>query len=162
MPPYARAAADSRRSAALAPLLDGAAQVAAYVSVGDEPSTRALLRRGWLLPVLLASGELDWTVYEGELTRTAGGLFEAPGAGLGVAAVARCDLLLVPALLVDRRGNRLGRGGGSYDRALLLSHGLTLALLHDGELVEQVPVEPHDVPVAAVLTPSGGLQHLGG
>jgi len=162
IPPDARAEADDRRAAALAPLLDGAAQVSAYVSVGSEPGTQALLRPGWLLPVLLPGGELDWAAYDGELARTGQGLLEPPGVRLGLDAVSRCDLVLVPALLVDRRGNRLGRGGGSYDRALLRARGLTVALLHDGELVEQLPAEPHDVPVAAALTPSGGLQRLKG
>ena len=162
LPPDARATADRRLAAALVPLLARATRVAAYVPVGTEPGTQALLRPGWLLPVLLAGGDLDWTAYDGELARSEHGLLEAPGARLGPDAVARCDLVLVPALLVDRRGNRLGRGGGSYDRALLRTRGLTVALLHDRELVEQVPTEPHDVPVAAAITPSGGLRRLKG
>jgi 5-formyltetrahydrofolate cyclo-ligase len=70
--------------------------------------------------------------------------------------------VLVPALLVDRRGNRLGRGGGSYDRALVRATGLTVALLHDGELVEELPAEAHDVPVRAAATPSQGVVQLRG
>jgi 5-formyltetrahydrofolate cyclo-ligase len=66
----------------------------------------------------------------------------------------------VPALQVDRDGNRLGRGGGSYDRALARATGLTVALLHDDELVAELPHEPHDVPVRAVATPTGGLVRL--
>jgi 5-formyltetrahydrofolate cyclo-ligase len=58
---------------------------------------------------------------------------------------------------VDRDGNRLGRGGGSYDRALARATGLTVALLHDDEVVEAVPHEAHDVPVRAVATLTGGL-----
>jgi 5-formyltetrahydrofolate cyclo-ligase len=65
--------------------------------------------------------------------------------------------VVVPALAVDRRGVRLGRGGGSYDRALTRAAGLTVALLYDGETVEELPAEEHDVPVKAVVTPSGGL-----
>jgi 5-formyltetrahydrofolate cyclo-ligase len=66
----------------------------------------------------------------------------------------------VPALAVDRTGNRLGRGGGSYDRALRRATGLTIALLYDEDLVDVLPAEPHDVPVAAAVTPSYGLVHF--
>ena len=135
--------------------------VAAYVSVGTEPSTRELLRPGWLLPVLLPGGDLDWIAYDGRLAPADRGLLEPVGERLGVAAVATCDLVLVPALAVDLHGNRLGRGGGSYDRALARARGLTVALLHDGELVDDVPVELHDVPVGAAVTPSGGLVRFG-
>jgi 5-formyltetrahydrofolate cyclo-ligase len=63
--------------------------------------------------------------------------------------------VLVPALAVDRSGVRLGRGGGSYDRALAShrSHAPVIALLHPGELVEDLPAEPHDVRVDAVALP---------
>jgi len=52
---------------------------------------------------------------------------------------------------------RLGRGGGSYDRALArLGPGtLIVAALYDGEFVSALPFEDHDVPVHAVVTPSG-------
>jgi 5-formyltetrahydrofolate cyclo-ligase len=76
--------------------------------------------------------------------------------------VLRAQVLLVPALAVDRRGYRLGRGGGSYDRVLarLIGSGVdVVALLHDGELLDlPVPREPHDQPVHAVVTPSGHVR----
>ena len=154
-------AASDALAGVLAPILAGAGRVAAYVSVGTEPGTRALLRPGWLLPVLLPGGDLDWAEYDGDLARTGRGLLEPTGPRLGVDAVTCCEVVLVPALAVDRRGHRLGRGGGSYDRALPRAGGLTVALLHDGELVGQLPAEPHDVPVRAAATPSGGLVLLG-
>ena len=63
----------------------------------------------------------------------------------------------MPALAVDRRGMRLGRGGGCYDRALgRVPRGTPVcALLHDGELLDEVPCEPHDRPVTHVVTPTG-------
>ena len=135
-----------------------AERIASYVSFGTEPGVPP--QPGWLLPVLLPDGDLDWTAYDG---RIVGGRPPEPvGDRLGVAAIASCDLVLVPALLVDRRGVRLGKGGGSYDRALARATGLTVALLHDGERVERLPAEPHDVPVDAVATPSGGLVRLSG
>jgi 5-formyltetrahydrofolate cyclo-ligase len=53
----------------------------------------------------------------------------------------------------------MGRGGGSYDRALarVAPTAFTVALLHDGELLDSVPSEPHDRRVQAVITPAEGL-----
>ena len=142
-------------SEVLAQLLDDARSVASYVGIGAEPFVPP--RPGWLLPVLRADLDLDWARYDGELAARSRGLREPVGPRLGVEAVAACDVVLVPALLVDRAGNRLGKGGGSYDRALARATGLTVALLHDDELVDEVPHEAHDVPVRAVATITGGL-----
>ena len=150
------------------PELARADTVAAYVSVGSEPGTRALrdaLRaRGVrvLLPVLLPDNDLDWGADEGPdgLVRAGRGLLEPGGPRLGPEAVTQADAVLLPGLAVDRRGMRLGRGGGSYDRVLarLARAGADPALvvlLYDGELLDAVPEEPHDRPVHAAVTPSG-------
>lgn len=142
----------------VAPLVARSAYVASYQPVPGEPFVQPQL--GWLLPVLLPDGDLDWARNTGEYVENHLGIREPAGPRLGVLEIAACDLVLVPALLVDRQGYRLGRGGGSYDRALARATGLTVALLHDGELVDQVPVEPHDVPVAAVATPTLGIVRL--
>jgi 5-formyltetrahydrofolate cyclo-ligase len=142
-------------SEVLAELLAGPGQVASYVGFGAEPFVPP--RPGWLLPVLREDDDLDWARYDGQLAPGRRGLLEPTGPRLGVAAVADCAVVLVPALRVDRSGNRLGKGGGSYDRALARATGLTVALLHDDELVDAVPHEPHDVPVRAVASPGNGL-----
>lgn len=141
--------------------------VACYVSVGGEPGTGPLLdeleRRGTetLLPVLTPDGDLDWARYTGAegLAPASRGLLEPQAHPLGVSAVGRARVVMVPALAVDRRGRRLGRGGGSYDRTLahlVGSPAFVVALLHDGELLDlPIPTEPHDRPVHAVATPSG-------
>lgn len=154
------------RAAGLAELA-GARTVAAYVSVGREPGTRPLLQelrgRGVrvLLPVLLPDDDLDWAGYDGPdaLARAGRGLLEPTGPRLGPAAVTGCDVVLLPGLAVDGRGMRLGRGGGSYDRVLarLAAAGADpalMVLLYDGEVPVEVPVEPHDRPVTAAVTPS--------
>ncbi|MFG2474188.1 5-formyltetrahydrofolate cyclo-ligase [Streptomyces fagopyri] len=154
------------------PELADARTVAAYVSVGSEPGTRALLdalhARGVrvLLPVLMADNDLDWGAYtgEGSLTRVQHGgrmaLLEPAGERLGPEAVQEADAVLLPGLAVDRRGLRLGRGGGSYDRVLARleragADPALVVLLYDTEVVEDVPRDPHDRPVHAVVTPSG-------
>lgn len=156
------------RGAVNLPELAEARTVAAYVSVGREPGTRALLdalharRVRVLLPVLLPDNDLDWAAYEGgdSLVPAARGLLEPDGPRLGPDAVLDTDVVLLPGLAVDGRGMRLGRGGGSYDRVLARlatagAHPALVVLLYDNELVAQVPVEPHDHPVDAVVTPAG-------
>jgi 5-formyltetrahydrofolate cyclo-ligase len=64
-------------------------------------------------------------------------------------------MVLVPALAVDRAGNRLGRGAGYYDRALTKTRAQVVAVIYDDELVDAVPHEPHDRLVDAALRPSG-------
>lgn len=163
-----RAAELLARSALELTELAEARTVAAYVSVGREPGTRALLdalrERGVrvLLPVLLPDNDLDWAVYEGpELLAKAGrGLLEPVGERLGPEAVCAADTVLLPGLAVDARGMRLGRGGGSYDRVLARlvragAHPALVVLLYANEVVTRVPEEPHDHPVHAVVTPEG-------
>jgi 5-formyltetrahydrofolate cyclo-ligase len=157
------AAAGQALADALVAEAAGATVVAAYVAVGTEPPTAPLLAalagRRVLLPVLRDDGDLDWARWEGLLAPGLRGTLAPPGPRLGVDAVAACDLLVVPALAVDRRGVRLGRGGGSYDRALRRARGRTVALLHDGELLDEVPEEGHDVRVWAAATPAHGVVH---
>ena len=123
----------------------------------------ALWKRGSyvLLPVLRADGDLDWASYEGPDSLVPGprGLLEPGEPPRGADAVARADAVLVPALAVDQAGNRLGRGGGSYDRALARVGPLIplIALIYDGELLDHVPAEPHDVPVRAAVSPASGI-----
>ncbi|MET7696761.1 5-formyltetrahydrofolate cyclo-ligase [Streptomyces sp. NPDC005485] len=154
------------------PELAQARTVAAYVSVGSEPGTLALLdalrARGArvLLPALLPDNDLDWGTYTGEdsLARVRHGgkmaLLEPVGERLGPDAVRDADVVLLPGLAVDARGMRLGRGGGSYDRVLARleragADPALVVLLYDTEVVEHVPEEAHDRPVHAVVTPSG-------
>lgn len=166
----ARAAALTRHAVALA---DGArGPVCAYLPVGSEPGTsalvQALLEAGHevLLPVVPAApGALEWARFEGVAALGPGplGLREPLGPRLGPAAVARAGLVLVPALAADRAGGRLGRGGGFYDRTLPLARPGTalVVVLNDDELVEQLPVEPHDHRVSHALLADAGLVALG-
>ncbi|MFD5282201.1 5-formyltetrahydrofolate cyclo-ligase [Streptomyces rubrogriseus] len=172
-PDDVRESADALARRALGlPEVAGAHAVAAYVSVGAEPGTLALLdglrARGVrvLLPALLPDNDLDWGEYtgEGSVARVRHGgrmeLFEPAGERLGPEAVTRADVVLLPGVAVDGRGLRLGRGGGSYDRVLARleaagARPALLVLLYDREVVAHVPAEPHDRPVDAVVTPSG-------
>ena len=153
------------------PEVQMAGTIAAYYSVGAEPGTRGLVYALWkrgsyvLLPVLRPDGDLDWASYEGPDSLVPGprGLLEPSEPPRGVGAVARADAVLVPALAVDRAGNRLGRGGGSFDRALARVGPLVplIALVYDGELIDRVPAEHHDVKVRAAVSPVNGIAVLG-
>ena len=142
-----------------------AATVAAYVSVGREPGTGPLLAalhaagKRVILPVLRPDNDLDWAVYTGDhdLVSAARGLLEPSTPRLGLEAVATADVVLVPALAVTRRGMRLGRGGGSYDRALSRATGTLVAIVNEEEVLEAVPVEDHDRAVHLIATPEGVL-----
>ncbi|EHR52798.1 5,10-methenyltetrahydrofolate synthetase [Saccharomonospora marina XMU15] len=143
-----------------------------YVPFGSEPGSIALLdvllERGTrvLLPVVPAEpGPLDWAEYTGTSALAKGNLrpvLEPQGPRLGPKAIAEADVVLVPALAVDRSGVRLGRGAGYYDRSLSLVSATAelVAVIRDTEFVDQLPAEPHDVRMTAVLTPSDGLRRL--
>jgi 5-formyltetrahydrofolate cyclo-ligase len=64
------------------------------------------------------------------------------------------DLIIVPGLAFDKRGFRLGHGGGYYDRFLAKTFALKLGLAYDFQVVEELPVDHHDIPLDALLTVS--------
>ncbi len=140
--------------------------VAAYEPLATEPGSVQLLADlhasgvRVLVPLTLADRDLDWTRWTPD--RAAAPLARSAG-DLGVDAVRLADAVLVPALAAAQDGTRLGRGRGSYDRALgrLAAPVEVAALLFDGELHEQLPADPWDVPVSAAVTPSGWVR-LGG
>lgn len=133
----------------------GTTCVAAFESMPTEPPTEVLIDRlraaghQVIVPVLLADKDLSWRDTE-------------TGADLGPAAIGRASLIVLPALAVDRDGQRLGQGGGSYDRALRRSdpEALRLAVVFEQEVLAAVPAEIHDEPVGAVLTPDKGVRRL--
>jgi 5-formyltetrahydrofolate cyclo-ligase len=148
------------------PEIGGAEQVCCYVAIGTEPDTgpllEALRERGVrvLLPVLLPDGDLDWAAYEDEQALRPGprGTRSPAGPALGIDVITSADAVLVPGVAVDRSGVRLGRGGGSYDRALARVAGLTrpftAILLYADEIVADLPHEFHDQRVDAAITPA--------
>jgi 5-formyltetrahydrofolate cyclo-ligase len=134
--------------------------VALYVAVPPEPETGLLLSwfesRGVrvLLPVLHDDNDLGWGESGAGLVPGRFGLSE-PAVDLGPDAVATAELVLCPALAVDRAGTRLGRGGGSYDRAMARTAAPAIAVVYDTEIVGgPLPADPHDRRVGAALTPT--------
>jgi len=76
-----------------------------------------------------------------------------PEAGCAEIPLDSFDLVLVPGLAYDLEGNRLGRGRGFYDRLLIGASGVKCGICYDIQLLETIPMEPHDAKVNFVLTP---------
>lgn len=144
--------------------------VCAYVPVRGEPGDLGMLDAlrvagaTVLLPVTGEPGPLRWARYDGvdSLREARYGLLEPTAPSLPPETVAEAATILVPALAVDRRGVRLGRGAGYYDRTLgAVRPGARLvAVVRDAEFVDELPEEPHDHRMGWVLTPGGGLREL--
>ena len=92
----------------------------------------------------------------GELVESKFGLRE-PGPGAQSVPIEEIGLVIVPALAYSRSGERLGRGGGFYDRFLArLSPGaVTVGLVLSCQIVDEVPAEAHDMSVGVVITEDG-------
>ncbi|UEA59977.1 5-formyltetrahydrofolate cyclo-ligase [Gordonia otitidis] len=144
--------------------------VAAYVPVGSEPGSPAMLdalvdRGVSVLVPVVPDGDpapLDWVRYDGATTLQPGrwGLLEPTGERLGVEAVHAAAVVLLPALAVDKTGVRLGRGAGYYDRTLVGSSAELVAVVYDDEVVDSLPSGNYDIPVGWVLTPAHGFREL--
>jgi 5-formyltetrahydrofolate cyclo-ligase len=152
-------------------LVSSGSTVCAYVPVGTEPGSvemlNVLLHRAGrvLLPIARTMADdtplpLRWGEYRpGALSRGRWGLLEPPEPWLPESALAEAELVFVPALAVDRRGVRLGRGAGFYDRSLSDRdpQARLIATVRDAEFVDELPSEPHDVRMTHALTPERGV-----
>jgi 5-formyltetrahydrofolate cyclo-ligase len=158
----------------LEPVVSSGSTVCAYVPVGTEPGSTEMLdmllrrSRRVLLPVARTTDDgtplpLQWGEYRpGALVPGPWGLLEPPEPVLPASALAEATLVIVPALAVDRRGVRLGRGRGFYDRSLDGRDPQTrlIAMVRDVEFVDELPAEMHDVPMTDVITPRRGVMAL--
>jgi 5-formyltetrahydrofolate cyclo-ligase len=133
--------------------------IGSYLSYDVEPSTidinEQILASGanLFLPRMLKNNDLEWVAWNGQENqlKKIGKFFEPIGEAVDV----ELDVIIVPALHVDRSGNRLGQGGGSYDRALARTSAWKIALVHPGEITsEPLPTAPFDQKVNAAATPT--------
>ncbi len=144
--------------------------ICAYLPLPSEPLApdlpHLLVRTAIrvLVPVARPAAPLDWCDLGGPVAPGVLGISEPLGPRLGPSAISAANVVLVPALAVDHAGIRLGRGGGHYDRSLALiadrAATRVIAVVFDEEVVQTLPSDAHDVPVAEVLTPSGGVRHV--
>ena len=135
--------------------------IASYISYGVEPQTQdinsTLIRAGktLLLPRTLEDHDIEWVIWDGsqDSLRKDGRVLEPIGAAfLDLNSI---EVVIVPALQIDFEGNRIGQGGGSYDRALSRISGWKVGLIGAAELSDEpLPVENHDQRMDAAATPS--------
>lgn len=140
--------------APLAELIASRAPVGAYVAWGDEPDILSLLANAsdLVLPYHAARAE----IMEFRAWAPGDALEEGPWSTrqpLGGAATATPSLILCPLVGFDRRGGRLGQGGGHYDRYFARHPGaLRVGVAWSVQEVDAVPAEPTDIPLDAMLT----------
>ena len=94
----------------------------------------------------------DLAFAQGPLVMGAFGILEPAGAAVELISV---DLMIIPALAIDQRGFRLGKGKGFYDRVLATHRPKAIfAVIFDDEYVELLATEPHDQKVHGFVSPN--------
>lgn len=141
-------------------LINGARRIACYLPFGNEPDTELFI--DWaienqievLIPVSQSDGTLKWVEFNGETHTGIFGFAEPTGKSVEPRNV---DIAIIPALAVDKSGNRIGKGKGYYDRALKTFKPMpsVVAVVHRHEFVDSLEPEEHDHPVDAVATADG-------
>jgi 5-formyltetrahydrofolate cyclo-ligase len=149
------------------PRIQAAHSIAAFLSFDGELDTRPLIERLWqqakqvYLPVLhpFSPGNLLFLRYAPEtpLVNNRFNILEPQLDVRNVLPVGSLDVVLTPLVAFDSSGQRLGMGGGFYDRTLQNWQQLgpyPIGLAHDCQQVEQLPVEHWDIPLPEIITPS--------
>lgn len=137
-------------------------KVLLYHSLPDELSTREFIdkwssRKSFFLPRV---NGVNLEILPYDRSRLAMGAFhiEEPQ-GDDLADINEIELMVIPAVAYDRRGNRVGRGKGYYDRLLAQTSATKVGVGYDFQLIEGdgIDAEPHDVAVDIVITESRRL-----
>ncbi|HIZ33626.1 MAG TPA: 5-formyltetrahydrofolate cyclo-ligase [Candidatus Bacteroides merdigallinarum] len=154
---HAQQTADLLAALEAHPQWQAAHTVLLYHSLPDEVDTHTFVRR-WsgrkriLLPVVKGT-DLELRLYTGDDHLAEGAFHIDEPTGPIFTDYAEIDLAVIPGVAFDRRGNRLGRGKGYYDRLLpRIPTAYKLGLCFPFQLVEQIPAEAHDIPMDEVLT----------
>ncbi len=153
-PAHVAASVAAQERLASTPLALAARMVGLYRALPSECGTASLaaalqsLGKEICYPAV-AGGTLQFRRPSDVFARGALGVEEPTGPSVELAAI---DLLVVPAIAVDARGRRLGRGKGFYDATLARFAAVSVALVFDAQLVPEVPVDEHDRSVTWVCT----------
>ena len=136
-----------------------ASTVASYISYGDEPDTSALnkaliaMGKRLLLP-RIAGENLEWVDWNGDEQNLQAKKKIKEPIGQAITECEVVDVVIVPALRIDRSGYRLGQGGGYYDRALPALAAWSIGLIHPDEISStDLPREEWDQRLDAAATP---------
>lgn len=164
---HAKSMAASKRLLAL-PEFDRASVVMIYLPLPGELDVTPIALRGWQEQKVIAAPKTSWddrhiipleirSLETGLVTGNYGLREPADGEPIPLDML---DLVIVPGLAFDRKGNRLGRGAGFYDRFLASSHlrAVTVGMAWREQIVEKVPVKKNDIPVHMLVTDEEALR----
>ncbi len=155
------------RAMTLVQELTGPRRVTCYASYGTEPDTSVLRARlaaaGFevLLPRVVGD-DLEWVLDGPDAEVSPMGIEEPRGPAVDLSPV---RAMLMPALAVTPSGDRLGKGGGYYDRVLASLGGTSVvlaAIVDDDDVVSSLPTQAHDQRVDAIITPTRVLHCIAG
>ena len=140
---------------------DEAQTVASYCCDDGEISTDAIHQRAWsdnkdvFLPVIQGDQQLRFSRYRQHDELVTGPWGIKHPKVLNLTNDAALDIVLVPLVAFDQQGNRLGRGGGFYDRFLSrCSNTLFIGLAHEFQHINHLPSADWDIPVDAIIMPN--------
>ena len=141
----------------LRPLLREPQVILAYYALPDEVDTHPILNelvaegKTVLLPKVLDDTSMELRRYTGPQDLCVGAYHIMEPTGASFTDLAQIDLALIPGLAFDAQGHRLGRGKGYYDRLLpRLVHARLQGICFPFQLLDNIPAEPHDIPVHEV------------
>lgn len=130
-----------------------------YWAMADEVPTQAIINKWYkeraiYLPVINGD-DLKIVRYLGEQSLVPGDKYGIPEpAGEAIDNEEEIELVIVPGVAFDNNNNRMGRGAGYYDRILRrLPKARKIGFAFDFQMVEQVPVEPHDIKMDKIINP---------
>lgn len=137
------------------------ATIASFACLPGEPELLPLIDRlpdcRWCLPRIVDDSMGFHHVHHvRELVRGSFDIRE-PAAGAPLVEPATIDIVLCPGLGFDRRGTRLGRGRGFYDRILARTppSALRIGIAFEEQIADPLPSDPHDIPMTHLATPGG-------
>ena len=144
------------------PEWQSAKNVFIYVSVDGEPDTRRIIRdalnsgKRVAVPKTLGRGHMKALLID-SLDALETGRFGIPEPPGSLAPMNNIDVAVIPCLACDRSGNRIGHGGGYYDRFLSESHCFSVCLCPSGRIYDTIPADERDVKPDVILTEKGVL-----
>lgn len=139
--------------------------VMVYLADGQEPDLEQVMQAALASGVAIAAPRIDWKAksiipcrVRSPATDIVPGLhgLTEPAPHCSPVPPGSIDLILVPGVAFDTAGNRLGRGGGFYDRFLALGElrALRVGVAFDFQIVPDVPAQAHDACMDLIVTPS--------
>lgn len=136
--------------------------IALYYAMNDEVQTSGLIDRWYkkknlVLPVV--SGEnIHFYAYTGKENMIKGAFGIPEPIASAPTSPEDIDLFIIPGIAFDRKGNRLGRGKGFYDRFLAGTNKPVIGLCYEFQLLDHIPTEPHDQKMNWIITENTLIQ----